>query len=336
MTPVLSVRDLRVSFPAATVVDGVSFDVMPGEIVGVVGESGSGKSMTAKSVLRLLPKTAKLTGSVRFRGDEVLAMSPAEIRAMRGALVSMVFQDPMTSFNPVLRIGDQIAEAMTLHAKVPRKTLRERVKALLESVGIANAAQRARAYPHEFSGGMRQRALTAMAVANGPALLIADEPTTALDVTVQAQILELMKVLKTEFYSAIILITHDLGVVAETCDSVVVMYGGQCCEQGSVQDIFYRPEMPYTWGLLGSMPRMDRTRQTRLTPIPGQPPSLIQVPQGCVFHPRCNFRDRVPGNRCVTEHPDLRDVGTGGHSARCHIPPEERRRIFADEILTTL
>ena len=232
MTPVLSVRDLRVSFPAATVVDGVSFDVMPAEIVGVVGESGSGKSMTAKSVLRLLPKTARLTGSVRFRGDEVLAMSPAEIRAMRGALVSMVFQDPMTSFNPVLRIGDQIAEAMALHGKVDGRTLRERTWSLLGSVGIANPAQRAKAYPHEFSGGMRQRALTAMAVANGPALLIADEPTTALDVTVQDQILQLMRDLNEKSGTAILLITHNIAVVASLCRRLIVMYAGRVVEDG--------------------------------------------------------------------------------------------------------
>src|ERR1700760_4121648 len=241
MTPVLSVKDLRISCPAATVVDGVSFDVMPGEIVGVVGESGSGKSMTAKSVLRLVPKAARLTGSVRFRGDEVLAMSPAQIRAMRGALVSMVFQDPMTSFNPVLRIGDQIAEAMTLHARVPRKTLRERVTGLLESVGIGNAAQRAKAYPHEFSGGMRQRALTAMAVANGPALLIADEPTTALDVTVQDQILQLMRDLNGQSGTAILLITHNIAVVASLCQRLIVMYAGRVVEDGPTDEVLTAP-----------------------------------------------------------------------------------------------
>jgi len=319
MTPVLSVRDLRVSFPAApsetTVVDGVSFDVMPGEIVGVVGESGSGKSMTAKSVLRLLPKTARLTGSVRFRGDEVLAMSPAEMRAMRGALVSMVFQDPMTSFNPVLRIGDQIAEAMTLHAKVPRKTLRERVQALLESVGIGNAAQRARAYPHEFSGGMRQRALTAMAVANGPALLIADEPTTALDVTVQDQILQLMRDLNERSGTAILLITHNIAVVASLCRRLIVMYAGRVVEDGPTEEVLAAPRHPYTWALLQSVPRVDRAAD-RLVAIKGQPPDPAAPPDGCRFHPRCPWAEA----RCTEAEPALEEIGEG-HHVRCAVRP---------------
>jgi oligopeptide/dipeptide ABC transporter ATP-binding protein len=315
MNPVLSVKDLRVSFPAATVVDGVSFDVMPGEIVGVVGESGSGKSMTAKSVLRLLPKTATLTGSVRFRGDEVLAMSPAQIRAMRGALVSMVFQDPMTSFNPVLRIGDQIAEAMTLHAKVPRKTLRERVAGLLESVGIANPDQRARAYPHEFSGGMRQRALTAMAVANGPALLIADEPTTALDVTVQDQILQLMRDLNAQSGTAILLITHNIAVVASLCQRLIVMYAGRVVEDGPTDEVLTSPRHPYTWSLLQSVPRLDRAAD-RLIAIQGQPPDPAAPPAGCRFHPRCPWVE----DRCTTAEPTLDEVASG-HHVRCVVRP---------------
>jgi peptide/nickel transport system ATP-binding protein len=315
MIPVLSVKDLRVSFPAATVVDGVSFDVMPGEIVGVVGESGSGKSMTAKSVLRLLPKTATLTGSVRFRGDEVLAMSPAEMRAMRGALVSMVFQDPMTSFNPVLRIGDQIAEAMALHGRVPRKTLRERVKTLLESVGIANAAQRAKAYPHEFSGGMRQRALTAMAIANGPALLIADEPTTALDVTVQDQILQLMRDLNGRSGTAILLITHNIAVVASLCQRLIVMYAGRVVEDGPTDEVLTAPRHPYTWSLLQSVPRLDRAAD-RLVAIQGQPPDPAAPPAGCRFHPRCPWAE----DRCTTAEPTL-DETAPGHHVRCVVRP---------------
>jgi peptide/nickel transport system ATP-binding protein len=315
MTPVLSVRDLRVSFPAATVVDGVSFDVMPGEIVGVVGESGSGKSMTAKSVLRLLPKTARLTGSVRFRGDEVLAMSPAEIRAMRGALVSMVFQDPMTSFNPVLRIGDQIAEAMALHGKVDRRTLRERTWSLLESVGIANPAQRARAYPHEFSGGMRQRALTAMAVANGPALLIADEPTTALDVTVQDQILQLMRDLNEKSGTAILLITHNIAVVASLCSRLIVMYAGRVVEDGPTDEVLTAPRHPYTWSLLQSVPRVDRAAD-RLVAIKGQPPDAASPPDGCRFHPRCPWTE----DRCTTAEPALDEIDAG-HHVRCVVRP---------------
>ncbi len=319
MNPVLSVRDLRVSFPAATravtVVDGVSFDVMPGEIVGVVGESGSGKSMTARSVLRLLPKTARLQGSIRFRGQEVLAMSPAEMRALRGALVSMVFQDPMTSFNPVLRIGDQIAEAMTLHARVPRKTLRERVAGLLESVGIANPAQRARAYPHEFSGGMRQRALTAMAVANGPALLIADEPTTALDVTVQDQILQLMRDLNAQSGTAILLITHNIAVVASLCQRLIVMYAGRVVEDGPTDEVLTAPRHPYTWSLLQSVPRLDRAAD-RLVAIQGQPPDPAAPPAGCRFHPRCPWAE----DRCTTAEPTL-DETAPGHHVRCVVRP---------------
>jgi len=315
MTPVLSVRDLRVSFPAATVVDGVSFDVMPGEIVGVVGESGSGKSMTAKSVLRLLPKTARLTGSVRFRGEEVLAMSPAEIRAMRGALVSMVFQDPMTSFNPVLRIGDQIAEAMALHGRVERRTLRERTWSLLESVGIANPAQRAKAYPHEFSGGMRQRALTAMAVANGPALLIADEPTTALDVTVQDQILQLMRDLNETSGTAILLITHNIAVVASLCSRLIVMYAGRVVEDGPTDEVLTAPRHPYTWSLLQSVPRVDRAAD-RLVAIKGQPPDPAAPPDGCRFHPRCPWAEA----RCTAAEPALEEIGEG-HHVRCVVRP---------------
>jgi oligopeptide/dipeptide ABC transporter ATP-binding protein len=312
--PVLSIKDLRVSFPTATVVDGVGFDVMPGEIVGVVGESGSGKSMTARSVLRLLPKTATLSGSIRFRGEEVLEMSPREIRAMRGALVSMIFQDPMTSFNPVLRIGDQIAEAMTLHGKTDRKTLTIRVMALLASVGIANPKARATAYPHEFSGGMRQRALTAMAVANGPALLIADEPTTALDVTVQDQILQLMRDLNEKAGTAILLITHNIAVVASLCQRLIVMYAGRVVEDGPIDEVLTAPKHPYTWSLLQSVPRLDQAQEAsggRLVAIKGQPPDPSAPLPGCKFHPRCPWVEA----RCSEEEPPL----NGG--VRCWVRP---------------
>jgi peptide/nickel transport system ATP-binding protein len=247
----------------------------------------------------------------------------------------MIFQDPLSSLHPFYTIGDQISEAYRVHNKVSGKEARKRSVQWLEKVGIPNAAGRYDDYPHQFSGGMRQRAMIAMALICQPKLLIADEPTTALDVTVQAQILELIKDLRSELNSAVILITHDLGVVAETCDHVVVMYGGQCVEKGPLEDLFDQPEMPYTWGLLGSMPRMDRVRQTRLTPIAGQPPSLINVPQGCVFNPRCRFTDRVPGRRCFTEHPDLLPT-TPGHDVRCHIEPEERRQILLTEIRPNL
>jgi peptide/nickel transport system ATP-binding protein len=254
---------------------------------------------------------------------------------LRGDELAMIFQDPLSSLHPFYPVGDQIAEAYLVHNKVSKKEARRVTVEMLDRVGIPNPGSRFDDYPHQFSGGMRQRAMIAMALVCQPKLLIADEPTTALDVTVQAQILELMKHLAEELNSAIILITHDLGVVAETCDDVVVMYGGQCVEKGPVEDIFYRPEMPYTWGLLGSMPRLDRTRQARLTPIAGQPPSLIGVPSGCVFHPRCRFRDRVEGNRCVTEHPELLPTAPG-HEVRCHIDPQLRSKIFTNEIAPTL
>jgi len=316
--PVLSIRDLRISFaradaPAVTVVDGIGFDILPGEIVGVVGESGSGKSMTARSVLRLVPKTAELAGSIRFRGQEVLEMSPAEIQAMRGALVSMVFQDPMTSFNPVLRIGEQIGEAITVHHRTGRAKLGERVAGLLSSVGILKPKERARAYPHEFSGGMRQRALTAMALANGPALLIADEPTTALDVTVQDQILQLLRDLNEQSGTAILLITHNIAVVASLCRRLIVMYAGRVVEDGPTDVVLARPQHPYTWSLLQSVPRLDRPAG-RLTAIKGQPPDPAAPPSGCRFHPRCPWVEQ----RCIDAEPALDTAGLG-HVARCWV-----------------
>ncbi len=336
----LSVRDLRVHFPTADgvvkSVDGLSFDVDRGQILGIVGESGSGKSVTSQAILGLHKGSkAQVTGQIWLDGQDLVAASEAQMRGLRGEEMAMIFQDPLSSLHPFYTIGSQLLEAYRVHNKVSKRDARKRCIEMLERVGIPNPDKRFHDYPHQFSGGMRQRAMIAMALVCDPKLLIADEPTTALDVTVQAQILELMKDLQREFNSAIILITHDLGVVAETCDSVVVMYGGQCVEQGSVDDIFYRPEMPYAWGLLASMPRMDRTRQTRLTPIPGQPPSLIQVPKGCVFNPRCRFSDRVPDRACFSEHPDLVDTAPG-HRVRCHLPPEQRRQIFQSEIVPAL
>jgi oligopeptide/dipeptide ABC transporter ATP-binding protein len=316
--PVLSVRNLSIGFarrgaPAVDVVEGVGFDVMPGEIVGVVGESGSGKSMTARALLRLLPKGAEVKGSIRFRGQEVLTMAPEEIRRLRGALVSMVFQDPMTSFNPVLRIGDQIGEAIALHGRADRRTIRERVAELLAMVGIGNAAARARAYPHEFSGGMRQRALTAMAVANRPALLIADEPTTALDVTVQDQILELLRDLNETSGTAILLITHNIAVVASLCRRLIVMYAGRVVEDGPTEQVLAAPQHPYTWSLLQSVPRLDRA-SGRLVTIQGQPPDPAAPVGGCKFHPRCPWAER----RCREEEPPTAEVGPSHHS-RCWV-----------------
>jgi peptide/nickel transport system ATP-binding protein len=336
----LSVRDLRVHFPTddgvVKSVDGLSFDVDRGQIVGIVGESGSGKSVTSQAIMGLHKgSNAQITGEVWLDGQELVSATEAHMRSLRGEEMAMIFQDPLSALHPFYSVGAQISEAYRVHNKVSKKQARERTLEMLGRVGIPNPKSRYDGYPHEFSGGMRQRAMIAMALVCNPKLLIADEPTTALDVTVQAQILELMKDLQREFNSAIILITHDLGVVAETCDSVVVMYGGQAVEQGPVNDIFYRPEMPYAWGLLGSMPRMDRVRQQRLLPIPGSPPSLIQVPKGCVFNPRCRFTDRVEGRRCFTEHPDLLAT-TPGHRVRCHIAPEERRSIFINEIKPAL
>ena len=336
----LSVRDLRVHFPTADglvrAVDGLSFDVDRGQTLGIVGESGSGKSVTSQAILGLHKGTrADVSGEIWLDGNELVGAGDDEMRRLRGNEMAMIFQDPLSSLHPFYTVGHQISEAYRVHNKVDRKQARARSVEMLGRVGIPAPDKRFDDYPHQFSGGMRQRAMIAMALICNPRLLIADEPTTALDVTVQAQILELIKDVQNEFNSAVILITHDLGVVAETCDSVVVMYGGQCVEQGSVGDIFYRPEMPYTWGLLSSMPRMDRARQERLSPIPGQPPSLIRVPRGCVFNPRCAFTDRVPARRCFTEHPLLLDAAPG-HQVRCHIEPEDRREIFRAEIAPKL
>jgi len=338
--PFLSVEDLRVHFPTddgvVKSVDGVSFQVDRGEILGIVGESGSGKSVTSQAILGLHKGSkARVTGEIWLGGEEIVRASELEMQQLRGAELGMIFQDPLSSLHPFYTIGDQISEAYRVHNKVSARDARKRSVQMLEKVGIPNASSRYDDYPHQFSGGMRQRAMIAMALICEPKLLIADEPTTALDVTVQAQILELIKDMRNELNSAVILITHDLGVVAETCDNVLVMYGGQCVEKGPVDELFDKPEMPYTWGLLSSMPRMDRVRQTRLTPIPGSPPSLIQVPKGCVFNPRCRFSDRVEGDRCFTVHPELLPT-TPGHDVRCHIDPEERRQILLTEIRPNL
>jgi len=336
----LSVRDLHVHFPTGDglvkSVDGLSFDVHRGKVLGIVGESGSGKSVTSQAIMGLHKGSrARVSGEIWLEGRELNGYSEEQMRSLRGQEMAMIFQDPLSSLHPFYTVGKQISEAYRVHNDVSKRAARRRAVEVLGMVGIPSPDRRYDDYPHQFSGGMRQRAMIAMALVNNPTLLIADEPTTALDVTVQAQILELLKNLQREFDSAIILITHDLGVVAETCDDVVVMYGGQCVEKGAVTDIFYRPDMPYTWGLLGSMPRLDRTRQARLQPIAGTPPSLINVPSGCVFNPRCRFKDRVEGDLCVTEHPDLIEQSPG-HSARCHIDPATRRTIWTEEIAPSL
>ncbi len=301
-------------------VDGVSFTLEPGETLAVVGESGSGKSVTALSIMRLVPEPPGkvVKGDIRFRGESILAMSEKDQRKLRGNRIAMIFQDPMTSLNPVYRIGKQIAEPLRLHKNMSRKESWDAAVELLDQVGIPQAAERARSYPHEFSGGMRQRAMIAIALACGPDVLIADEPTTALDVTIQAQILELIQEIQARTQSAIIMITHDLGVVADMADHVLVMYGGKPVEFGTADDIFYRPLHPYTWGLLESLPRHDVEEKGQLCPIKGQPPSLIDLPTGCAFKPRCTHGQGA----CAFERPGLMEV-TPGHFSACHYSDDD-------------
>ena len=338
--PVLEIDNLQTYFftPAGVVraVDGVSYSVRPGQTLGVVGESGSGKSVTALSILRLIarPPGRIVGGSVRFRGSELLDLSETEMEAVRGNRISMIFQEPMTSMNPLLKVGHQISEAIALHQGLSRRTAMDQATEMLRRVHIPEPERRAHAYPHQLSGGMRQRAMIAMALACNPSLLIADEPTTALDVTVQAQILDLIRDLQSEFDSAVIIITHDLGVVAEIADDILVMYGGKAVEYGSSETVFRAPEHPYTWGLLTSIPRMDRARQERLVPIVGSPPSLINVPSGCAFHPRCRYEPLTDGLGS-TLVPELESTSLG-HLVRCHLAPAERRRIFAEEVAPKL
>jgi peptide/nickel transport system ATP-binding protein len=321
-SPLLSVRDLRVQFKTergvVKAVDGVSFDIAENEVVGMVGESGSGKTVTALSVLGLLPATARVAGEIRFRGRDLSKLAEPELRAMRGSSVGMVFQDALASLNPLHRVGTLVAEAIrTHHPSATRRETSERVQELLVRVGIPNPAARARQYPHEFSGGMRQRVMIAMAIANDPAFLIADEPTTALDVTTQAQVLEVLRKVRARSGSAMMLITHDLGVVAGVVDRMLVMYAGRVVESGTVAQVFNEPSHPYTLGLLASLPRLDGDRSRRLSRIPGQPPSLIHVPTGCAFHPRCSFA-RMP-DPCATEEPLVRAAAAPGHQAACHL-----------------
>jgi oligopeptide/dipeptide ABC transporter ATP-binding protein len=326
--PLLSVRDLHVGFATEAgrlqAVDGVSFDLAPGEVLAIVGESGSGKSVTAQTIPGLTRgPNARIEGSVRLRGRELLDADNATLQGVRGAEIAMIFQDPMTSFNPVYRVGDQIVEAIRAHRRATSKgEAHERAVELLDSVGIPNAERRVDDYPHEFSGGMRQRAMIAMALALEPDILIADEPTTALDVTVQAQILALLRRLNEERGLATILITHDLGVVAEVADRVLVMYAGRVVEQGTLEEIFYDPQHPYAWGLLGSLTRLDRERPQRLPQIGGAPPSLLDLPAGCAFRPRCPHAfekcSELPGL-------DARLPEAPGHRDRCWLAPEQKR-----------
>ena len=338
-TSFLEVRDLKIHFPTddglVKAVDGLSFKLERGQALGIVGESGSGKSVTSLGILGIYnQRNARMSGEIWLDGQELVSLPKEQMRALRGNKVAMIFQDPLSSLHPYFKIGWQIAEAYRVHHDVSKAEAKNRAVELLKRVGIPQPDRRVDDYPHQFSGGMRQRAMIAMALSCDPALLIADEPTTALDVTVQAQILDLLNDLREEFNSAVILITHDLVVVAEVAEDVLVMYAGQCMEYGSVSDLFYAPEHPYTWGLLSSMTRLDRVREDRLRPIPGLPPSLINVPSGCAFHPRCTFEVRNSG-RSQTERPQLREA-TPGHKVACHLAHEERVKIFEQEIKPTL
>jgi oligopeptide/dipeptide ABC transporter ATP-binding protein len=324
----LSVRDLRVGFATEggllQAVDGVSFDLSGGEVLAIVGESGSGKSVTAQTIMGLTRSgNARIEGSVKLHGKELVEAGDATLRELRGEQLAMVFQDPMTSFNPVYRVGDQIVEAIRAHrGDVGRAEAHSRVIELLDAVGISDAERRVDDYPHEFSGGMRQRAMIAMALALEPQVLIADEPTTALDVTIQAQILRLLEDLNRKRGLATILITHDLGIVAEIADRVLVMYAGRVIEEGTLDEIFYDPQHPYTWGLLGSLTRLDRPRPRRLPQISGAPPSLLALPEGCSFRPRCPHEfaecNQVPAL-------SARLADSPGHCDRCWLSPERKR-----------
>ena len=335
MAPLLEVSDLRIHFQTddglVKSVDGVSFVLERGRTLGIVGESGSGKSVTSLGIMGLHQGTkAKITGYIRLDGEDLVNATPARVRELRGNKMAMIFQEPLSSLHPYYTVGDQIIEAYRIHNKVSKQAARQHAIDLLGRVGIPQPQVRADDYPHQFSGGMRQRVMIAMALSCDPELLIADEPTTALDVTVQAQILDLISDLQSEFGSAVIIITHDLGVVAELSDDILVMYAGRAAEYGSAADIFGRPDHPYTWGLLSSMPRLDREKTTRLVPIPGTPPSLIRVPSGCPFHPRCRYTALVGGRRCETEVPPLRETVTPGHAAACHLTADERTRQWAE------
>jgi peptide/nickel transport system ATP-binding protein len=331
--PLLDVKDLKTYFRTddgiVHAVDGVSFSVEKGKTLAIVGESGCGKSVTCMTIMGLNAKRNTMTeGQAIFKDRDLLKIDPDELRKIRGNEISMIFQDPMTSLNPVYTIGAQLREAVQLHENVSKQVANSRSVEMLKAVAIPRAETRMDDYPHQFSGGMRQRVMIAMALVNNPDLLIADEPTTALDVTTQAQILKLMNQLQRDFGSAIILVTHDLGVVAETADDVMVMYAAKAVEKGGYEDIFYRPEHPYTWGLLNSLPRLV-VEGADLKPIPGTPPSLLQPPSGCRFHLRCSYAF----SPCIPEVPELLPVGgesAGDHAVACHLEPEFRRRESHD------
>ena len=331
----LELRDLRVHFPTDDGLvkssDGLSFRLERGRTLGIVGESGSGKSVTSLAIMGLHRSTrARISGEIWLDGEELIKATDEHVRSLRGKKMAMIFQDPLSAMHPYYTVGAQIIEAYRIHNKVSKAVARKHAIEMLDKVGIPQPQSRVDSYPHEFSGGMRQRAMIAMALSCDPELLIADEPTTALDVTVQAQILDLIRDLQQEFNSAVIIITHDLGVVAELADDIMVMYAGRTAEYGPTGDIFKMPQHPYTWGLLGSMPRLDRERADRLLPIKGTPPSLINVPPGCPFHPRCRYAERN-GGRSETDVPQLREVD-GSHTVACHLTAEQRLQAWENDI----
>jgi len=331
----LEVRELRISFPTddgvVKAVDGLTFSLQRGRTLGIVGESGSGKSVTSLGIMGLHQHSrAEISGQVWLDGEELISASPDRVRLLRGSKMAMIFQDPLSALHPYFTVGSQISEAFLIHNKVGRKAARKHAIDMLGRVGIPQPATRVDDYPHQFSGGMRQRAMIAMALCCNPELLIADEPTTALDVTVQAQILDLISDLQREFGSAVIIITHDLGVVAELSDEILVMYSGRIAEYGSAEDIFSRAAHPYAWGLLNSMPRIDEARLERLVPIMGTPPSLINVPPGCPFHPRCDYATLTDG-RSLTEVPELREIEPG-HLVACHLTGSQRATLRPERV----
>jgi peptide/nickel transport system ATP-binding protein len=335
--PFLVVDNLTVKFPTADgivqAVTDLSYSLEQGRTLGIVGESGSGKSVSSMAIMGLHDyKRTQMSGSIKVGGREVVGLSNNQMQSIRGDDVAMIFQDPLTALHPFYSIGKQISEAYLAHHDVSKSKARAKAIEMLDRVGIPQARSRVDDYPHQFSGGMRQRAMIAMALVNDPKLLIADEPTTALDVTVQAQILDLLQELQREFNSAIIIITHDLGVVAEMADEVLVMYGGRCVEHGPTKELLTHPEMPYTWGLLSSVPDVSGDPNARLIPIPGNPPSLLDPPSGCSFHPRCAHKDKVPGNLCSTELPELLPGVRGPqHLKRCHLA--DSASIYEAEVL---
>ncbi|GKQ41143.1 ABC transporter ATP-binding protein [Streptomyces sp. A012304] len=331
--PFLSIKDLKVHFSTedgvVKAVDGLSFDVERGKTLGIVGESGSGKSVTNLTILGLHnPDSTTVEGSIVLDGEELNGAPEKTLEKLRGNKMAMIFQDALTSLSPYHTVGAQIAETYRKHTGCSKKDARARAIEMLTRVGIPQPDVRVDDYPHQFSGGMRQRAMIAMALVCDPELLIADEPTTALDVTVQAQIMDLLKDLQREFGTSIIFITHDLGVIADIADDVLVMYGGRCVERGTKKEVLRDPQHPYTWGLLGSMPSLDHPVDVPLTPIPGSPPSLLNPPSGCRFHPRCAFAERVEGGLCSSERPLLEIVD--GRGSACHLTADQRREFFGD------